>query len=335
MTRLTTLRDVLRPFQEAGVLTLADVHTAVQVCRLAEEPNEHVLLALALAVRALRFGSVCLELDRIRHVTSDIDLADGGTAVGELPWPATDELLAALRRSPLVIGAPTGLLRPLTLINSDGGWLLYLDRYFKQEQTIRRVLTEREQSRPAVDPAQVATALETLFRDEQQPHTVTAAPDRQRVAAALAATEWTTIVAGGPGTGKTHTAARILAMLYAMHGPTLRVALAAPTGARLPGTCRVHRRSTAGPSKVHADTAARRLTDAPRGPPGRALRRGRERQVPARRSGDHHSAPRGGSLPRDPIPREEAALADGFRADRTNAINDRSSGWQTRRRSPG
>ena len=81
MTRLTTLRDVLRPFQDAGVLTLADVHTAVQVCRLAGEPDEHVRLALALAVRALRLGSVCLELDRIRDVTSDADLADGGTAV--------------------------------------------------------------------------------------------------------------------------------------------------------------------------------------------------------------------------------------------------------------
>lgn len=229
MTRLTTLRDVLRPFQDAGVLILADVHTAVQVCRLAEEPNEHVRLALALAVRALRLGSVCLELNRIRDVTGDIDL-DAGTAAGELPWPATDELVAALQGSPLVIGAPTGLLRPLTLIESDGGWLLYLDRYFKQEQTIRRVLTEREQSRPAVDAAQVAAVLDTLFRDEQQPHTVTAAPDRQRVAVALAATEWTTIIAGGPGTGKTRTAARILAMLYAMHGPALRVALAAPTG---------------------------------------------------------------------------------------------------------
>src|SRR5690606_18177856 len=53
---------------------------------------------------------------------------------------------------------------------------------------------------------------------------------RQRVAAALAATEWTTIVAGGPGTGKTHTAARILALLHALHGPSLRAALAAPTG---------------------------------------------------------------------------------------------------------
>jgi len=41
------------------------------------------------------------------------------------------------------------------------------------------------------------------------------------------------------------------------------------------------------------------------------------------------------SLPRDPVPREQAALADGFCADRTSAINDHSSGWQTRRRCPG
>jgi exodeoxyribonuclease V alpha subunit len=230
VNRLTTLRDVLRPFQDAGVLTLADVHTAVQVCRLGGEPDEHVRLALALAVRALRHGSVCLELDRMRDVTGDVDRADDATVIRELAWPATGEILAALQRSPLVIGTSTGPLRPLTLVESDGGWLLYLSKYFMQEQTIRRLLTEREQSRPTVDTAQVVTVLGALFRDEQPPHTVMAAPDRQRVAVAVAATEWITIVVGGPGTGKTHIAARILALLYAIHGPTLRVALAAPTG---------------------------------------------------------------------------------------------------------
>ena len=84
MNRLTTLRDVLRPFQDAGVLTLADVHTAVQVCRLGGEPDERVRLALALAVRALRHGSVCLELARMRDVAGD-DRADDATVIGELP----------------------------------------------------------------------------------------------------------------------------------------------------------------------------------------------------------------------------------------------------------
>ena len=65
------------------------------------------------------------------------------------------------------------------------------------------------------------------FHPRGTPH---APPDRQRIAAALAATEWTTILTGGPGTGKTHTVARILALLHRLHGPGLRVALCAPTG---------------------------------------------------------------------------------------------------------
>jgi exodeoxyribonuclease V alpha subunit len=55
-------------------------------------------------------------------------------------------------------------------------------------------------------------------------------PDRQRLAAAVAAHRWFSIVAGGPGTGKTTTVARLLAVLQELAGGHLRVALAAPTG---------------------------------------------------------------------------------------------------------
>jgi len=57
-------------------------------------------------------------------------------------------------------------------------------------------------------------------------------PDGQKIACALALRGRLTIVTGGPGTGKTYTAARLLVLLHALHrapGP-LRVALAAPTG---------------------------------------------------------------------------------------------------------
>jgi exodeoxyribonuclease V alpha subunit len=227
MMSMTTLRPQLQPFQEAGVLALADVHTAVQVCRLAGESDERVMLALAMAVRALRQGSVCLELNRFREAALDDEDVDVELAA-ELPWPDASDLLVALQASPLVIGGSAGPLRPLTLVDSDGGWLLYLDRYFKQEQLIRGTLLEREASRPGIDVTAAGVALGELFVDtDGMP---TAAPDRQRIAAAVAASEWTTIVAGGPGTGKTHTVARILALLYRLYGPDLRVALAAPTG---------------------------------------------------------------------------------------------------------
>jgi exodeoxyribonuclease V alpha subunit len=54
-------------------------------------------------------------------------------------------------------------------------------------------------------------------------------PDRQRLAAAVIAHRWVSVLAGGPGTGKTTTVARLLAVLRDQD-PGLRIALAAPTG---------------------------------------------------------------------------------------------------------
>ncbi|MFX0577422.1 exodeoxyribonuclease V subunit alpha [Nocardia nepalensis] len=226
---------LLRMFNEAGVLSAADVHVALRLGRMGREASEEVLFAAALAVRAVRSGSVCLELHRMREIGVDADETwDAGAGIdpATLPWPDIDAVVTALRVSPLVCGGPAGPLQPLRLVDAQAtqGPLLYLDRYYQQEQTIRRVLTERSGHHPKVDPAIVRRELDRLFDTP-----VGAAPDRQRIAAALAATHWTTVVAGGPGTGKTHTIARILALLDAHQKahpklPALRIAMAAPTG---------------------------------------------------------------------------------------------------------
>ncbi|MGW0179222.1 exodeoxyribonuclease V subunit alpha [Nocardia sp. NPDC003345] len=224
---------MLREFNEAGVLGAADVHVAERLGRLGGESGELVLFAAALAVRAVRSGSVCLDLSRMREIGVDAE-DERAEAVdpAELPWPDEVAVVDALRESVLVRGGEAGPLRPLRLVDParDGsGPLLYLDRYYRQEQIIRRVLTARAAARPAVDLEVVGRELDRLFGSPGP------APDRQRVAAVLAATHWTTVVAGGPGTGKTHTIARILALLVA-HAPAvpgaapLRIALAAPTG---------------------------------------------------------------------------------------------------------
>ncbi|WP_069166297.1 exodeoxyribonuclease V subunit alpha [Nocardia altamirensis] len=228
---------LLRTFNEAGVLSAADVHVAVRLGRLGREETEEVLFAAALAVRAVRSGSVCLELHRMREIGIDADETwDTGERIdpATLPWPDIEAVVAALRVSPLVTGGQAGPLCPLRLVESqhrdDSGPLLYLDRYYQQEQTVRRVLTERSGQHPVVDPNIIRRELDRLF-DAPTPGT----PDRQRLAAALAATHWTTVVAGGPGTGKTHTIARIIGLLDAHRKanpklPALRIALAAPTG---------------------------------------------------------------------------------------------------------
>jgi exodeoxyribonuclease V alpha subunit len=205
-------RALLAGFNAAGVLEAADVHVALRLGALGGENDEQVLLAAALAVRAVRLGSVCVDLNRLREVTVEDPRVD----VAALPWPAAEAVEKALRASPLVAGSARGRLTPLRLADTREGPLLYLDRYWRQEQTIRHALAERDRTRP---PGPDAGRLAELFGGP--------APDRQRIGAALAASRWTSVLAGGPGTGKTHTVARVLALL---NRPGLRVALAAPTG---------------------------------------------------------------------------------------------------------
>jgi exodeoxyribonuclease V alpha subunit len=203
---------LLRAFNVAGVLEAADVHVAIRLGALGGERDQAVLLAAALTIRAVRLGSVCVDLTRLR----DVAVEDPAVDVAGLPWPDPADLETALRASPLVNAPTNGRLTPLRLVDTDGGALLYLDRYWRQEQTIRAALGTRDLTRP---PPVAAERLAELFPGP--------APDRQRIGAALAATRWTTVLAGGPGTGKTHTVARVLALL---DRPGLRVALAAPTG---------------------------------------------------------------------------------------------------------
>jgi exodeoxyribonuclease V alpha subunit len=210
---------LLRTFNVAGVLAAADVHVAIRLGGLGGEQDQSVLLAAALTVRAVRLGSVCVDLARLSEVAVDdpeVDLAG-------LPWPSPVDLETALRASPLVNSPVNGRLTPLRLVDTDSATLLYLDRYWRQEQIIRAALDERDLSRPVVTAADgLADRLAKLFPGP--------APDRQRIGAALAATRWTTVLAGGPGTGKTHTVARVLKLLERLDQPSLRIALAAPTG---------------------------------------------------------------------------------------------------------
>ncbi len=227
--RVARATGVLGVFAGVGVLAPADVHVARRLGELAREADEGVLLATALAVRAVRLGSTCLELARLRDVSVERDgdrdeeqddaLLDTAR-LDALPWPEPTAVEAALRRSPLVVGAPGAPLRPLRLVDTDAGPLLYLVRYWRQEQAVRDVLDDRARDAPPVDGDRVAAALHRLFDGSP-------APDRQRLAVAVAATRWTSVLAGGPGTGKTTTVARVLAVL---HEPGMRIALAAPTG---------------------------------------------------------------------------------------------------------
>ncbi len=199
---------LLRMFAVAGVLSLADVHVALRLARLGGDDRPEVLLAAALAVRGVRTGSVCVELGAVAGTA----VTDEDAAPVELDWPAGWQ---ALEDSPLVAVGEHADYRPLRLV--DG--LLYLDRYWQQEQLLRRELEERA-ARPA--PEVDLSPLQWLYPDP--------GADRQRLAVAVAAGRWVSVLTGGPGTGKTHTVARLLRLLLEQPGRPPRIALTAPTG---------------------------------------------------------------------------------------------------------
>jgi exodeoxyribonuclease V alpha subunit len=215
--RVRRASGLLRAFNDAAVLAAADVHVAMRLGRLTDEHDDRVLLAAALTVRGLRAGSVCLDLGTAQQTTAveDADAADLAT----LPWPDPAGWVRALEVSPLVaVGVDGDPSRPLRLLGST----VYLDRYWRQEQRIATVVDEAAQRpAPAVDADRLRAAVARLLPGD--------GPDRQRLAAVVAAHRWVSVLAGGPGTGKTTTVAKLLALLQDQADGSLRIALAAPT----------------------------------------------------------------------------------------------------------
>jgi exodeoxyribonuclease V alpha subunit len=193
---------LLRTFADAGVLEPADVHVAQRLTALGGEADERVALAIALLVRALRGGSVCVDLST---VAAQVGVAD-------LPWPDADDWMAAVRAGPL-LGSP-----PVLRLFGD---LLYLDRYWLEEEQVCADLLALSVPRASGE----LPGYERLFP---------AGYDEQRAAAELALSQAVTVLTGGPGTGKTTTVARLLALLVEQAelagAPRPRIALAAPTG---------------------------------------------------------------------------------------------------------
>ncbi|MDX6254102.1 MAG: exodeoxyribonuclease alpha subunit [Frankiales bacterium] len=201
---------LLRDFNAAGVLSAADVHVAQRLGSLAGEADPAVLLAVALTVRSTRHGSVVLDLATAEATTSRDDDEDDDPREPELALQWPERWAERCAASPLIGG-------PLRMTGSR----LWLTRYWDQEALVARELLERSAVPPDFNAELLAGGLRRLF-----PH----ADDRdQQLASAVCALSRISVLAGGPGTGKTTTVSRLLALLREQD-PTCRIALAAPTG---------------------------------------------------------------------------------------------------------
>jgi exodeoxyribonuclease V alpha subunit len=138
---------------------------------------------------------------------------------GHTCLPVPPRVRQRLCASPLV-AAPGGYA-PLILDAETG---LYFARHWHDEARLAEALRQRAGHAAPVAPSAAMPWLDLLF-PVQRPGL-----DRQKLAAALALRQRLLVISGGPGTGKTTTVIRLLALLAALAERPLVMALAAPTG---------------------------------------------------------------------------------------------------------
>lgn len=224
----------LEPFARAGVLEPSDIHLANLVCRIGEEHNADVSLAIALSCRELRRGSVFWDPHEIaesirRQVLDpaipDINDSEQAALFDDLEWPEPRVWLSALAESPVIAGRGDPL-NQLPARLDDG--LLYLEKYWQAEHDVARDLASLAAAPPNQGPvpaeqivSEVSAALASSGITLDQ---------AQAEAAVAAITHRISVLAGGPGTGKTTTVCTLLASLQKADPHLGAIALAAPSG---------------------------------------------------------------------------------------------------------
>lgn len=196
-------------------LSALDTHFADFIVRIDRHAGNELWWGAALASHFAGRGHTCFNLS---------DAAEGSVfpsahAARKSPpsdirhWQESLELCDT-------VGAP-GAYTPLVL---DAAGRLYLHRCWGYEQQVALGILSR--SRPlTANEASLDAALDRYFPERN------GAVDLQRSAARMAVTHRFSVISGGPGTGKTATVARILALLLDMAGDSNpEIALTAPTG---------------------------------------------------------------------------------------------------------
>jgi exodeoxyribonuclease V alpha subunit len=196
-----------------AILSPLDFHFARFMERLSGASMPELGLAGALISRVTREGHVCFDLSR------QPPFADSGD---KIVLPERRGWEKKLRQSG-VVGEP-GEFKPLIL---DSQGRLYLYRYWEyQEELVKAIRGRLDRDNREAVVESLRLGLSAIF-----PESGCGEVDWQKVAALAAARRRFCVISGGPGTGKTTTVAKILALLLQQGaGDRLRTALVSPTG---------------------------------------------------------------------------------------------------------
>jgi exodeoxyribonuclease V alpha subunit len=218
----TGLLDTLASWAEAGWLRRLDAAFAAFIAELDPAAPEPLLLAAALLAQLEGRGHGCLDLADWPQGAAVLGLAP--ELLRELRRRAPAAWRDALRGSPVVeeIGAARQPAAAPLVLDGDR---LYLRRYRDFELRVAAQIAARSTVSEPPAAAPLRRWLDRLFPESNSDE-----PNWQKIACAVALRADFSVITGGPGTGKTYTAARLLALLFACAPRPLRVALAAPTG---------------------------------------------------------------------------------------------------------
>jgi len=207
-----------------------------------------LILTVAFLSYAESLGHTCLSIDQLLKqslgflgISSTIKLAED---IRFLLPKNKDIYKTELLRSPLVrfesldLGGsetypPIQLDQgqPLVLCQRQNELILYLRRHCQSESFIASTVVNKCKHLLAVDEGKTSELLALLFpRNQIGPSKDDL--DWQKISCALAARSAFTLITGGPGTGKTYTVSRLIALTLALSDGVekKKIALVAPTG---------------------------------------------------------------------------------------------------------
>jgi len=194
-----------------------DLHFAGFILRFCVDPDPDIFLAAALVSRATANGDICLNLDSV----SETIVLEEQAGHGPVFCPPSEKWRQQLKAHSAV-GKP-GDRCPLIL---DDHNRLYLYRYWEYETKLSSAIHDRATGELSdFNPGKVKACLDRLFPASD------AGVDYQKVAAVTALLKRFSVITGGPGSGKTHAIAGILALILECTGrDKLDISLTAPTG---------------------------------------------------------------------------------------------------------
>ena len=208
----------------AGLIRPLDAAFAQFMAQLNQHSSSdlqvHIGLIAAYLSQRLGEQDSCVELDKI-----------GQPFLPYVTLPQGRALFDILRQAQGVCQPKPGVAPGLPLVLDDSR--LYLQRYWMYEEQLASQLMAKAVVRQSLNIDAATHLLAELFPagDEQQ----NAQVDWQKIAVCVAAVQQLSIITGGPGTGKTTTVTRLMALLQGLAlqsktGKPLKIQLVAPTG---------------------------------------------------------------------------------------------------------